>query len=537
MLSSIVIGTASTAPPYSLAATLGLIVARNGNILCGVKAPVIVLIAFIPMYMLAIAYKELNRAEPDCGTAFAWSSRAFGPVAGWIGGWAIIAADVILMANLAQIAGSYSFTFVGNLGWHSAAHLANSTAWTMGAGVLWIVVMAYVNYRGIDVSARLQYVLLSVELVVLVGVAFIALIRIYTSHGGPHSLQPSLSWLWPGGLDFGTSIAPAVLITIFIFWGFETAVTCNEESDDPSRTPGRAAVMSTVLLVLTYILVTVASIAFAGVGREEGGLSNPDSANDVFAAIGPPLFGHSFLGQIGLLLLSASILTSASACTQTSILPAARTSLSMASCKALPESFAKMHLKYQTPSVSTIVMGTVSVLFYILFTMISPNLLNALVGSIGLVIALYYAMTGYACVHYYRKTLTTSVRNFFMRGVFPLIGGATLTVVFVFALTQYAQADWLVDNDGHNVTIFGFGAVAVVGVASILIGVILMCIWWAMSPDFFRGRTLERRHAGTTPVPSSESAAIATPMVQPISATDLSSELMAAEPVLEPPLR
>lgn len=98
---------ASTAPAYSLAASLGLVVASGGVLLAGVKAPAILLLAFIPMYMIAVAYQELNKAEPDCGTTFTWASRAFGPLVGWMGA-GIIAADVIVMANLAQIAGLYS---------------------------------------------------------------------------------------------------------------------------------------------------------------------------------------------------------------------------------------------------------------------------------------------------------------------------------------------------------------------------------------------------------------------------------------------
>ena len=85
LVSSIVMGVASTAPAYSLAASLGLIVASGGALLAGVKAPGIVLLAFIPMYLIAVAYQELNRAEPDCGTTFTWATRAFGPVTGWMG--------------------------------------------------------------------------------------------------------------------------------------------------------------------------------------------------------------------------------------------------------------------------------------------------------------------------------------------------------------------------------------------------------------------------------------------------------------------
>jgi amino acid transporter len=478
-----------------LAATLGLIVASGGALLSGVKAPAIVLISFIPMYLIAVAYQELNKAEPDCGTTFTWASRTFGPIVGWLGGWGIIAADVIVMANLAQIAGAYSFTFVGDLGGDSVAHLADSTFWSTVAGVLWIVVMTYICYRGIEVSARLQYVLLSVEVVVLVLFAVFALVKVYTHNAEDYSLLPSLSWFWPGGLDFGTVIAPAVLTTIFIYWGWDTAVACNEESDDPSRTPGRAAVISTLLLLVTYALVAVAAVAFAGVGTEGIGLGNDENASDVFAAIGPNLFGDSIFGTIGMLLLSASILTSASASTQTTILPTARTTLSMGVYRALPDSFAKIHRRYLTPSVSTITMGAASILFYVLFTLISANLLTALIGSVGLMIAFYYGLTGFACVWFYRKTLNSSLRDLVMRGVVPLLGGTSLTVVFVYGLIQYAKPDWLTDDNDNNVTIFGFGAVAVVGIGALVLGIILMVVWWAMSPRFFRGETLPRRCA------------------------------------------
>jgi amino acid transporter len=493
LVSSIVVGMASTAPAYSLAASLGLIVASGGALLAGVKAPAIVLLAFIPMYLIAVAYQELNKAEPDCGTTFTWASRAFGPIVGWLGGWGIIAADVIVMANLAQIAGSYSFTFAGDLGWHSAAELASSTLWSTVAGVIWITVMTYICYRGIEVSARLQYGLLGIEVVVLVMFSVVALIKVYTNSAEGYSLHPSLAWFWPGGLDFGNVIAPALLAAIFIYWGWDTAVACNEESDDPGRTPGRAAVISTMLLLVTYALVAVAAVAFAGVGDEGIGLGNPENAADVFKAIGHELFGQSFLGHLAVLLLSASILTSASASTQTTILPTARTTLSMGVYKALPASFARIHRRYLTPSVSTIAMGIVSAAFYVLFTVISKNLLTALIGSVGLLIAFYYGLTGFACVWFYRKTLTRSARDFAMRGVLPLLGGISLLVVFVYGLMQYSKPEWLTDDEGNNVTIFGFGAVAVVGIGALVLGLILMLVWWPMSPAFFHGRTLTRR--------------------------------------------
>ncbi len=104
LVSSVVMGVASTAPAYSLAATLGFIVA-----VVGTGAPVVALLAFVPILLTSIGYSELNKADPDCGTTFTWATRAFGPRTGWAGGWAIVAADILVMASLAQVAGQYVF--------------------------------------------------------------------------------------------------------------------------------------------------------------------------------------------------------------------------------------------------------------------------------------------------------------------------------------------------------------------------------------------------------------------------------------------
>src|SRR5438270_8229242 len=96
--SNLVIAVASTAPAYSLAATLGFIVAVAG---VGVHAPAVLIVSFIPILFVSIGYRYFNLADPDAGTSFAWVTRAFGPQLGWINGWAIFLADIIVMASLA----------------------------------------------------------------------------------------------------------------------------------------------------------------------------------------------------------------------------------------------------------------------------------------------------------------------------------------------------------------------------------------------------------------------------------------------------
>lgn len=142
-VSSTVIGVASTAPGYSLAAVLGYVVLE-----VGFQAPAIMILAFIPMLFIAASYYYLNRSDPDCGTTFTWVTKAMGPKIGWINGWAIVVADVIVMANLAQIAGLYTFLLVG---WDSAA---DSTFAVTTVGVLWILIMTWIVARSVELSAR-----------------------------------------------------------------------------------------------------------------------------------------------------------------------------------------------------------------------------------------------------------------------------------------------------------------------------------------------------------------------------------------------
>jgi amino acid transporter len=470
LLSSVVIGLASTAPAYSLAASLGLIV-----LLVGEKAPAIMLLAFVPMYLIAIAYRELNRAEPDCGTTFTWAGRAFGPWMGWLGGWGIIAADVIVMANLAQIAGQYSFLLVG------ADALAESALWTTVAGALWIAVMTWICYRGIEISARLQYLLLGIELTVLAAFAVIALVRVYAGDAPDGSMIPSLSWLWPGGLGL-SDLVDAVLIAVFLYWGWDTAVAVNEESDDPSRTPGRAAVLSTVLLLVTYALVAVAAVAFAGTGTEGIGLGNEENADDVFAAMGGAVFGDTGFGQFFLALLILSVLTSAAASTQTTILPTARAALSMAAYRALPRRFAEIHPRYLTPTWATWGMGIASIVFYVGLTLVSQNVLADSIAAVGLLIAFYYGLTGFACVWFYRRELRG--RSLWTKGVLPGLGAVLLLVAFVLSSIDYAAPD------AGATTFFGIGGVFVIGIGALALGAVLMLIYSRAAPAFFRGETL-----------------------------------------------
>ncbi len=465
-MSNLVISVASTAPAYSLAATLGFVVLVAG---VGVQAPAVLIVAFVPMLLIAGAYKYMNKADPDCGTTFTWATRAFGPQTGWLGGWGIIAADVIVMASLSQIAGLYTFHL-----WY--ANPSPSSLGVIIVGVGWIVIMTWICYIGIELSARLQTVLLSLEVITLMSFAVIVFIDVYTGQAGPHAIKPELSWFNPLDISSVSTLATAVLVGIFIYWGWDSGVAVNEESEDAANGPGKAAVISTLLLVVIYVVVTAAAQSYNGTAPLTA------NASDIFAYLGPEVLPKPLS-----LLLIITVLTSTSASTQTTILPTARTSLSMARWGAIPKVFGRVHPRHKTPSVSTILFGIISVIWFVAIDIASPNnVLGDSVDAIGFMVCFYYGLTGFACAWYYRRELFTSVRRFFYVGLGPLLGGLLLLGVFIKAFIYYGHQ---VNN--YSKDILGLGLPDVIAIAFAIIGIVLGIVFHFTLPGFYQGRKQE----------------------------------------------
>jgi len=483
-VSNIVIGVASTAPAYSLAATLGFVAAVKG---VGVHAPAVLLVAFVPMLLVASAYKYFNRADPDAGTTFAWTTRAMGPVWGWWNGWAIFLADVIVMASLSDIAAIYTFKLFG------FSELANTKAAIIIAAVLWIVLMTWICYRGIELSARIQTALLAIEVVILAAFAVVALAKVYGGSAPHGSMKPSADWFNPFALKF-SDLFVALLLAVFIYWGWDSGVAVNEESEDPAEGPGKAAVVSTIVLVLIYVVVSASAQAFHGVGF----ITSEENSSDVLNALGNGVFGEPWNK-----LLIITVLTSASASTQTTILPTARTTLSMAHWKAVTSLLSRVHKRYLTPTISTLGFGALSIVITVVLLLLSSSVLEASIAAVGFPIVFYYGWTGIACAVYYRHELTKSVRNFLMLGVGPVVGGLILWAVGVRAAIYYGHA-------ANNVSkpILGISLPLWMGIGGMILGFVVLLGSRPVFKEYFSRRkesappgVLERPPSEALPAP------------------------------------
>jgi len=473
LLGGIILAIACVAPAYTLTATVGLL--AND---VGVKTPAIFLLGFLPMFFAAFAYRELNKVVPDCGTSFTWTTKAFGPYIGWLGGWTAILAMIIVLSNLAAIAVQFFYQLIGDLiGSEFISGLWQNKPVDVATTLIWIAIATYVAYRGITTTARLQYFLVGFQLIVLF-VFVVAAIRLAPT--SLTSVEFSWDWFSPAGLTVSAIVA-GLSGSIFAFWGWDSALTVNEETKDSNTTSGKAAILAVLSILLTYVMVSIGIIMYAGVGDTGLGLANPEIAENVFGAVAQPILGSPWY-----LFLFAAVMVSSIASLISTFLPVSRTMLAMGSYGALPERFAAIHPRFLTPSYATVACGLGAGAFYAILAILSENILLDTVYSIGIMICFYYALTAFACVWFFRRELFRDASSIIFKFLLPLLGGIMLAFVFLVTLRDSFSPEF-----GSGASVGGVGLVFILGVGLILFGLVILALWRSKAPAFFRGDTLK----------------------------------------------
>ena len=117
---------------------------------------------------------------------------------------------------------------------------------------------------------------------------------------------------------------------------------------------------------------------------------------------------------------------------------------------------------------------------------LSQNALYDSILSIGIFILLYYGMTGLACVVYFRRELTKSVRHFLLVGVVPLVGAIVMTYILVKSVIDLSKPE----NSESGASWLGLGPPLVIAIGFMVLGVLLM-LWRCYNHREFFWRPLE----------------------------------------------
>src|SRR5699024_9920105 len=295
---------------------------------------------------------------PDSGTSFTWSAKAFNPWIGWMGGWGLISATVIVLSNLAAVAVDFFYILLAQIFQNpSIAAWTDNLLINIPTTLLFTAIAAWVAYRGLATTQKLQYLLVSFQVLVLIAFAIAALVQAQNGSG----FDPTpVSWDWFNPAEIGdfSVFAAGLSLSIFMFWGWDAVLTMNEETRNPEKTPGRAATLTISIIITLYILVTVGVIAWAGIGDQGLGARHPDNRESIFAALSGPIFGPFAI------LMSVAILAASFASLQTTMISPSRTILAMGYYKAFPPASSKISPRFRTPSVATIVSAVATGGFY-----------------------------------------------------------------------------------------------------------------------------------------------------------------------------
>lgn len=413
-----VIAMSNTAPTLSIGIGLGAIAGIVGGAI-----PAVVLLAFLPILGIASAYSQLNRVERNCGVGYVWVRRALGPWLGFQSGWVVVIGTTIYLAYGSQVCGAMLLTFANEAHLHSVLGLnlnPGSTVLTTIFGIAVLGALTLAAIRGADVAARLQKPLIIFEYLVLIGFCGYALIV------GTHPV--SLSWFNPASTGSVKTLATGLVVSVYIFWGWDSAFAVTEETRD-ARDAARAGYGSLWLMLGMFLL---AAIGF------ERLFATGDMAHNASNLL--PYLGTTLARQPLAALPLLALLFSSIASLQAGVLPTARQTLAMGREGTLGPIWTRLHPRYATPAIGTLLIASCAALLAVLGLGIGTlsQFISAAATSVGMLVSLYYGLAGLACAVRFRADLNAGVRTALRSVVLPAASALLLLCLGGFL----AYTDW-----------------------------------------------------------------------------------------------
>ncbi len=299
---------------------------------------------FITLVMLAfsVGYVAMSRHVSNAGAFYAYAARGLGGGAGGAVSMIAIVAYNAMQVGLLGLLGGVASGVFGEMG-------LNLPWW--GWSLIAIALVAVLGYRQVDLSAKVLIVLVALEYLIVLIVAFAIL-----AQGGAAGLSiPFFDW---PTITSG-SITLSILLCLGSFIGFEATTIYSEEARDPERTIPRATYLSVLMIGVFFVFVTWLLIAGAGVAELQSGIAAlPDPTAFFFELAGRYVGGP--VPMIAGILLVSRLFAAVSAFHNY----IARYSYVAGREGLLPAAFGKTHDQHQSPHIGS-VMQTVTALVVI----------------------------------------------------------------------------------------------------------------------------------------------------------------------------
>jgi amino acid transporter len=258
--------------------------------------------------------------------------------------------------------------------------------------------------------------MVGLEYMIVLAFSITGLVRALAAHPAGSRVF-SFSWLGPGSVGGVSGLAVGAALGVFLFWGWDTAVNLNEESEEAASNPGIAGILSMFILLVIFLVNAASMESLLPVHTI---VSQGGNALFFFAQrLAPAPLNY---------LMLVAILSSTVATTQTTLLPASRVTYSMARDGVFPKLFGKISPRFHTPALGTFALFLIAGVGVTL-TSFAPTVSSTfsnLIAQIGVLVAFYYGITGVACAWAYRRILFKSATNLILAGILPLVGGIFL---------------------------------------------------------------------------------------------------------------
>jgi len=411
-----VIAAASIGPAFSLATIFGPMVAVGGS-----GTPLALAIVAAIMICVALAYRRLGERHPDAGSAYAWVRIAFGPAAGAYAGWVLIVANIFAVVATSMPAGTYTLSLL-------APGLVDTPFADALVGAGWVLAAGTLLYFGLRPTARVTYVLLVAELVILAVVATAALLHPVVSHAVATVALPGVY-----------ALVPAIVIGIWMIDGWEVSASTAEESEGSPQTPGLGGL--TGLLVSAAVL-GLCMTAFMRVGTLDGYAAH---VGDAMGFVGSILGGKAWR-----LAISIVVLVSLAASLQTTLVYLTRSFFALGRDRVLPGALGRLdHRRQPAAGVALI---TILGIVFTLVSGLSPTLKMAfdfILGGTSFFLGALFLMSAAAAVRIFASERTARIDGMLLPG----LAVVALAVVLGFSLVQGTL--------GNRIFILGSAAVGI----------------------------------------------------------------------------
>jgi amino acid transporter len=340
-----VIGMASSAPAVSVGITLAALTAATAY----AGGPVIILTA-IPMLIIANGYRRLNLWKANCGASFEWVGRAISPYLGWLTGWIMIAAYITGAVSGVEVIGPSVLAVTGRTE-GASADITIATTITL--------LMLIVAIVGIRLTARTQVAMAAAEYAILTAFAVAGLYLVLNHAAGTYPV--TAGWFSLTGIGGRGSLSAGLLISVYIYSGWEGTLYLNEEVKHRRVNPGRAAILAVIILTGLYVLAITGLQGVVSRARLQA------HGSDALVYAAQAIAGPGW-GRVMALALALSVV----AATGTSIVLTARIIYSMASYRALPGRLANISARFATPVAASVLTGVLVIALTWVYLLATP---------------------------------------------------------------------------------------------------------------------------------------------------------------------